>query len=213
MPQDIDGAIARRRQASGLARLNSLIMRPTNAAKRRPVTLPPSRGATAQDSAPDDDLFQVRKPATFACGLWSESRARHILHLSSAQCKAKLEGAVEEIVAVIIRICATLLRIAQGRPQSCNPPGRNGFEWCSIHLIPPSDCFSPTMQDPEFPPSTVAGLFRRMFWQRLTGNAPPPGISSCLERLTAPAIALIELAQLDPRSVDLLDPAAGIIMR
>jgi hypothetical protein len=69
VPQDIDGAIARWRKASSPAPSNSLIMRPADAAERRPVALPPSRGATAQDSAPDDDLFQVRKVAAFACGL------------------------------------------------------------------------------------------------------------------------------------------------
>ena len=116
MPQDIDGAIARWRKASCLARRNSLIMRPAYAAKRRPVALPPIRGATAQDSAPDEDQLQVWKAVAFACGLWSESRARRILQASSCQREATLEGAVEEIVAVIIRVCATLLRIAQSRP-------------------------------------------------------------------------------------------------
>jgi len=36
-----------------------------------------------------------------------------------------------------------------------------------------------------------------MLWLRLTGNALPPGIGSCLERLTTPAIALIKLAGFD----------------
>jgi hypothetical protein len=139
VPQDIDGAIARWRKASGLARLNSLIMRPANAAKRRPVALPPSRGATAQDGAPDDDQLQVRKAAAFACGLWSGSRARHILQASSAQCKATLEGAVGEIMTPILRIGTPLFSIAQGRPQSCDPPSRNDFEGRSVHVFPPLD--------------------------------------------------------------------------
>ena len=52
-----------------------------------------------------------------------------------------------------------------------------------------------------------------MLWLRLTGNALPPGIGSCLERLTTPAIALIKLAGLDARGIGLLDPATRIIMR
>ena len=47
-----------------------------------------------------------------------------------------------------------------------------------------------------------------MLWLRLTGNALPPGISSRLKRLTAPAIALIEPTGLDPRSVDFINAEA-----
>jgi hypothetical protein len=116
MPQDIDGAIARWGKASGLARRNSLIVRFANASKRHPVALAPSGGATAQYSAPDDHQLQVRKAAAFACGLRPRSRARHILHAPSRQCEATLEGAVVDIVTVIIRIRTTLLGIAQGCP-------------------------------------------------------------------------------------------------
>src|SRR6478735_4231421 len=61
--------------------------------------------------------------------------------------------------------------------------------------------------------SSATGFFLPMLWLRLTGNALPPGIGSCLERLTTPAIALIKLAWLDPRGIGLLDPATRIIMR
>ena len=61
--------------------------------------------------------------------------------------------------------------------------------------------------------SSAAGVLLPMLWLRLTGNALPPGIGSCLERLTTPAIALIKLAWLDPRSIGLLAPATRIIMR
>jgi len=156
MPQDIDGAIARWRKANCLARRNGLIMRPANAAKRRLVALLPSRGATAQDSTPDDDVFQVRKPAAFGCGLRPGSRAQHILRAFSGKHEATLESAVVEVVAVIIRICTTLFGIAQGRPQACDPPGWNGFEGRSVHLFPPADRCSRTIQGrnwphPEFP--------------------------------------------------------------
>jgi hypothetical protein len=146
MPQDIHGAITRWRKAGGAARDNRLIMRPADAAKRRLVALPPSRGANAQDSPPDDDQFQVRKAAAFACGLRPGSQSRRMLRALSGQSEATLEGAVGEIVTLIIRTRATLFRIAQGRPQPCNPPGRNDFERCSVHLVPPLDRFSPTMQ-------------------------------------------------------------------
>ena len=163
VPQDIDGAIARWRQASGLARRNSLIMRPANAAKRRLVTLLPSRGATAQDSAPDDDVFQVRKPAAFACGLWSGGESRPMLHASSRQSEATLEGAVGEIMTLIIQICTALFGIAQGRPQSCDPPSRNGFEGRSVHLFSPFDRCSPAVQRASDSMSgytpTAAGIF------------------------------------------------------
>lgn len=163
VPQNIDGAIARWRKASGLARLNSLIMRPANAAKRRSVALPPGRGATAQDGSPDDDQLQVRKAAAFACGLWSGSRARRILRASSAQCKATLEGAVGEIMTLIIRIGTPLFRIAQGGPQSCDPPSRNDLEGRCVHVFPPLDRRSRTMQRNGSVPSLrsiVAGLYR-----------------------------------------------------
>src|SRR5829696_2586728 len=139
MPQDINGAIARWRKASGAARSNRLIMCPANAAKRHRVALPPSRGAKAQDRPPDDDQFQVRKAAAFSGGLWPGDPSPHILRASSGQCEATLEGAVGEIMTLIIRVCATLFRIAQGRSQSCDPPGRNDFEGRSVHLVPPVD--------------------------------------------------------------------------
>ena len=60
---------------------------------------------------------------------------------------------------------------------------------------------------PRFP-STAAKSFRRMLWLRLTGNTLPPGISSRLKRLTAPAIALKEPTGLDPRSVDFINAEA-----
>ena len=116
MPQDIHGAIARWRQASRAARRNSLIMRSAYAAKRCPVALPPIRGATAQDGAPDDDQLQVRKAVAFACGLWSGGQTRHILRAPSRQCEATLEGTVREIVTLIVRICTTLFGIAQSYP-------------------------------------------------------------------------------------------------
>ncbi len=146
-------------------------MRPANAAKRRPVALLPSRGATAQDSAPDDDLFQVRKPAAFACGLWSGSRARHILRASSCQREATLEGTVVEIMTLIIRICTTQLRIAQSRSQPCYPLGRNGFEGSSVHLFPPLDRFSPAIQRGSDSISgyapTAAGIFPSLVFDRV----------------------------------------------
>ena len=156
MPQDIDGAITRWRKASGAAHSNSLIMRPANAAKRRRVALSPGRRARAQDGAPDDDQFQMRKAAAFACGLWPGGLSRPLLRTSSGQREATLQGAMGKIVTLIIRVCASLFRIAQGRPQSGDPPGRNDFEGCRAHLIPPLDRFSPTMQgrkwlDPRFP--------------------------------------------------------------
>jgi len=52
-----------------------------------------------------------------------------------------------------------------------------------------------------------------MLWLWPAHDALPPDVSSCLERLTAPAIALTELARLDPRGVYLLDPAAWIVVR
>ena len=47
---------------------------------------------------------------------------------------------------------------------------------------------------------------------QLTRNMFPPDVGSCLERVTAPAIALIELASFDAWGVGLLDPAARIVM-
>ena len=81
----------------------------------------------------------------------------------SGQSEATLEGAVGEIMTFVIRVCASLFRIAQGRPQSGDPPGRNDFEGCCAHLIPPLDRFSPTMQgrkwlDPRFPLICCRGL-------------------------------------------------------
>ncbi|WP_262272519.1 hypothetical protein [Microvirga yunnanensis] len=69
-----------------------------------------------------------------------------MLRASSGQSEATLEGAVEKIVPLIIRVRTTLLRIAQGRPQPCDPPGRNDFERCSVHLVPRLNRFSPTLQ-------------------------------------------------------------------
>ena len=146
MPQNIDGAIARWSNASGVARSNRLLMRPANAAKRRLFALPPSRGANAQDGAPDDDQFQVWKAAAFPRGLWPGGPFRPMLRALSGQSEATLKGAMGKIVTFIIRVCATLFRITQGRPQPCNPPGRDDFERCSVHLVLPLDRFSPTMQ-------------------------------------------------------------------
>jgi hypothetical protein len=147
MPQNIDGAVARWCKAGGTARSNGLIMRPANAANRRFVALPPSRRATAQDSPPEDHQLQVRKAAAFSGGLWPGGQSRHMLRASSGTCKATLKGAVGEIVTLIIQVRATLFRIAQGHPQACDPPGRNGFERCSVHFLPDLDCFSPTIHD------------------------------------------------------------------
>jgi hypothetical protein len=89
MPQDIDGAVARWRKASGLARRNSLIMRPANTAKRRRVALLPCQRVTAQDSAPDDDKFQVRKASAFPCGLGLEARSGPCVARSRAKAKRR----------------------------------------------------------------------------------------------------------------------------
>jgi hypothetical protein len=69
-----------------------------------------------------------------------------MLRAPSGQSEATLKGAMGKIVTLIIRVCATLFRIAQGRPQSCDPPGRNDFEGCCVHLVPPLNRFSPTLQ-------------------------------------------------------------------
>jgi hypothetical protein len=53
---------------------------------------------------------------------------------------------VAEIMTLIIRICTALFGLAQGRPQSCDPPGRNDFEGRSVHLFPPFDRCSPAVQ-------------------------------------------------------------------
>jgi hypothetical protein len=66
--------------------------------------------------------------------------------MPSGQREATLKGAMGKIVPLIIQVRATLFRIAQGRPQPCNPPGRNGFEGCCVHLVPPLIRFSPTLQ-------------------------------------------------------------------
>ena len=212
MPQDIDGAIARGCKASGAALRNRLTMRPANAAKRRRVALPPSRGAKAPDGPPDDDQFQVRKVAAFSCRLWPGSPSRHIRRACSGKCEATLKGTVGEIVALIIRVSATLFRIVQGGPQSCDAPGRNDFEGCRVHLVPPLDRCSPTMQGrkwlyPEVP-LNCCQVLPAMRWLRQTCYALPPGISSRLKRLTAPAIALKEPTGLDPRSVDFINAEA-----
>ncbi len=89
MPQDIDGAIARWRKASGLARRNSLIVRPANAAKRRRVALLPSQRTTAQDGPPDDDLFQVRKASAFPRGLGLEAHSGPCVARSRAKAKRR----------------------------------------------------------------------------------------------------------------------------
>ena len=68
---------------------------------------------------------------------------------SSSQSEAPLEGAMGEIVTLIIQVRAALLGIAQGCPQSCDPPGRYGFERFSAHLVSPLDCVSPTMRGQE----------------------------------------------------------------
>ena len=112
MPQDVDGTIARWREAGGAASGHSLIMRPANGAKRRRVAPPPGRGATAQDSAPDDDQLQMRKAAAFACGLRPGSQSRHILRAVSGKHEATAKSAVGEIMTLIIRICAMLFGIA-----------------------------------------------------------------------------------------------------
>jgi hypothetical protein len=62
-------------------------------------------------------------------------------------------------------------------------------------------------------PSSAVGLLLPLLWLRLTGDALPPRIGSCLERLTAPAITLVELTRLDAWGVGLLNPATRIIMR
>ena len=201
MPQDIDGAITRWRKASGATRSNSLIMCPADAAKRRRVALPPSRRATAQDGAPDDDQFLVRKLRPFRVVFGLEIDLGTFCVRPRASAKRRWRARWEKIMTFIIRVCASLFRIAQGRPQSGDPPGRNDFEGCCAHLIPPLDRFSPTMQgrkwlDPRFP-LICCRVLPAMLWLRLTGNALPPGIGSCLERLTAPAITLIKLAGLD----------------
>ena len=93
------------------------------------------------------------RPLRVVFGL--EARPAH-LRAASGKHEATVKGAVGKIVTLIIRVGATLFRIAQGHPQSWDPPGRNGFEGCRVHLIPPLDRFSPTMQgqkwlDPRFP--------------------------------------------------------------
>jgi hypothetical protein len=150
MPEDIDGAITRWRKTCSAAGRNGLIMRPANAARRCAVALPPSRRATAQDGSPDDDQFQVRKAAAFACGLWPGGLPGHILRTSSRTCEAPLESTVGEIVACVIGTRATLLRIAQGRPQPCDPPGWNDLKGCSVHCFSPLNPLAPTMQGPKW---------------------------------------------------------------
>ena len=113
MPQDVDGTIARWREAGGAASGHSLIVRPANAAKRCRVTLLPSRGTMIQDGPPDDSLFQARKAATFPGGLRFRRRSRRIDQAPSGERKAPLEGAMNEIVALIIRARATLFRVTQ----------------------------------------------------------------------------------------------------
>ena len=116
MPQDMNGAIARRRKASGAAGSNSLIVRSADAAEWHLIAPPPGRGATTHDSAPDDDQLQMRKAAAFARGLRLGSRSRHSLRAVSGKHEATAKSAVGEIVTLIIRICATLLRITQSHP-------------------------------------------------------------------------------------------------
>jgi len=173
MPQDIDGAIARWRRASGAALRNRLTMRPANAAKRRRVALRPGRGAKAPDGAPDDDQFQVRKVAAFSCRLWPGSPSRHIRRASSGKCEATLKGTVGEIVALIIRVSATLFRIVQGGPQSCDAPGRNDFEGCRVHLVPPLDRCSPTMQGRKWLYPEVPLNYRQVLPARCVGCGRP----------------------------------------
>ena len=113
MPQDVDGTIARWREAGGAASGHSLIMRPANAAKRCRVSLLPSRGALIQDGPPDESLFQVRKAATFPRGLrfgrWSRRNAQAL----SSEREAPLESTMNEIVPLIVQIRATLFRVTQ----------------------------------------------------------------------------------------------------
>src|SRR5918998_592353 len=113
MPQDVDGTIARWREASGAASGHSLIMRPANAAKRCRVPLLPSRGAMIQDGPPDDSLFQVRKAATFPGGLRFGRRFQRNDQAPSGERKAPLEGAMNKIVTPVVRIRATLFRVTQ----------------------------------------------------------------------------------------------------
>jgi hypothetical protein len=61
--------------------------------------------------------------------------------------------------------------------------------------------------------STAARFFLPVLWLRLACNTFPPNVCSCLERLAASAIALVELSRLDPGGIDLLDPSAWIVMR
>ena len=79
-------------------------------------------------------------------------------------------------------------------------------------IVPPLSCRGGHGSIAGFP-STAAGLFLPLLWLRPTGHALPPGIGSCLERLTAPAITLVELTRLDAWGVGLLNPASRIIMR
>ena len=113
MPQDVDGTIARWREAGGAASGHSLLMRPANAAKRCRVPLLPSRGSMIQDGPPDDSLFQVRKAATFPGGLRFGRRFRRIDQAPSGGREAPLERAMNKIVALIIRVRATLFRVSQ----------------------------------------------------------------------------------------------------
>ncbi len=64
----------------------------------------------------------------------------------SGQGEATLKGTVGQIATLIIPVCATLFRIAQGRSQPCDPPRRNDVERYTVHLIPSMDPSSPTMQ-------------------------------------------------------------------
>ena len=142
MPQDIDGAITWWRKASGAAGSHSLIMRPA---------MLPNGAVSPCLQAVERTLRIARQMITsFRCGkqrplrvvFGLEARFGPCFARRSGQSEATLKGAMGKIVTLIIQVRATLFRIAQGCPQSCDPPSRNRFEGCCVHLVPPLNRFA-----------------------------------------------------------------------
>jgi hypothetical protein len=66
-----------------------------------------------QDGPPDDSLFQVRKAATFPRRLRFGRWSRRIDQALSSGRKAPIEGAMNEIVTPVVRVCAAMFRVTQ----------------------------------------------------------------------------------------------------
>jgi hypothetical protein len=128
MPQDIDRAVARRREARCPARLPRLSVGTAYAARRRAIARPPAPGPGIEDGAPDRHLLHERKGASLACRLRPEPGRPGIPRPKSTKGEPTPERAMSKIAAVVVEVGTALLRIAQRGAQAGETPGRNRFE-------------------------------------------------------------------------------------